>query len=379
MSTLPDIFDHHLPFDPDASLDDFLKQIPAKWVVYLFADDADRPVQLLCVKNLRSSLKRRLGGDELIGPTRRVNYRQLVRRVYWRRVDSRFEADAVYLEAARDIFPQSYRGMLGFHPAWFVHVDPSAEHPRYTKTNQLLDRTGLLIGPVEDKHAAANLIRIIEDAFDLCRYHNILVQAPRGLACAYKEMGKCPAPCDGSIPMTEYRASVTMSANVLANQADYRLQQSHRMQQAAASLQFELAGKIQSTLGQLSALGKGPFRHAAQLQHFTFLSLQRGPRDGTAKLFLITSGQIVEVGAFLQEPSQLPDLVIQSRPLDLAGVERMGLVSHHLFLPKQSQGLFLRLDQLNLKQIQKAFRDLQKQKPPEDSEGEGVVKELQAI
>src|SRR5207248_5372838 len=125
----------------------------------------DRPIQLLCVRNLRSSLKRRLGGTETVGPSKRVNYRDLVRRIHWRRVDSAFEADWVYYEAARLLFPRTYQGMVGFRPAWFVHVNPDAYFPRYTNTIDLTTKTGLLIGPVEDKHAAARLIQLAEDAF----------------------------------------------------------------------------------------------------------------------------------------------------------------------------------------------------------------------
>jgi hypothetical protein len=59
------IFQAQLDFvGPAADVEDMLSQVPAKWVVYLFADGDDQPVQLLCVKNLRASLKRRLGGDE---------------------------------------------------------------------------------------------------------------------------------------------------------------------------------------------------------------------------------------------------------------------------------------------------------------------------
>src|SRR4051812_47362456 len=150
---LASLFPSRADFDPAADFEAFRKSVPAKWVVYLMADADDRPVQLLCVKNLRYSLERRLGpsDQEQAGPNRRVNYREIVRRVYWRRVDSAFEADAIYLEAARAIFPQTYQGMVGFRPAWFVHVDPDARFPRYVKTIDLSERTGTYIGPLEDK------------------------------------------------------------------------------------------------------------------------------------------------------------------------------------------------------------------------------------
>ena len=133
-------FDRHVAFDPAGDFESFLKQIPAKWAVYLMADADRRPVQLLSVKNLRYSLKRRLGGpgategDEPATLSKRVDYRELIRHVYLRRVDSAFEADVVYLDVARQTFPQTYRGMTGFRPAWFVHVNPQTTYPRYIKT-----------------------------------------------------------------------------------------------------------------------------------------------------------------------------------------------------------------------------------------------------
>src|SRR5881394_3453159 len=89
------LFTFRADFDPAADFEPFRKLVPAKWVVYLMAHADDRPVQLLCVKNLRYSLERRLGVDDeqQQGPNRRVNYREIVRRIYWRRVDSAFEAD----------------------------------------------------------------------------------------------------------------------------------------------------------------------------------------------------------------------------------------------------------------------------------------------
>src|SRR5437763_7344721 len=156
--SITSVFDASIDFDPATDFDAFARRVPARWVVYLLADADDRPVQLLCVKNLRHSLKRRLGGDEQIGPSKRVNYRDLVRHVHWRRVDSAFEADWIYYEAARQLFPQTYQGMVGFRPAWFIRVDPDAAFPRYTKTIDLAQQGGgQLFGPVEDKHAAARL------------------------------------------------------------------------------------------------------------------------------------------------------------------------------------------------------------------------------
>ena len=66
MTELIPVFDASAAFDPAEDFEKWLKHIPARWAVYLMRDASDSPVQLLCVKNLRASLKRRLGGDETI-------------------------------------------------------------------------------------------------------------------------------------------------------------------------------------------------------------------------------------------------------------------------------------------------------------------------
>jgi excinuclease UvrABC nuclease subunit len=388
VADLSHIFERRVDFEPAAELEVLLKDIPAKWVVYLFCDQQDQPVQLLCVKNLRYSLKRRLSGQQQLGPTRRVSYRDLVRRIHWRRVDSAFEADWVYLEAARQLFPQNYQGMVGFRPAWFIHVNPEAIFPRYTKTTDLTGKAGLLIGPVEDKHAAQRLIELAEDCFDLCRYYNILVESPRGKPCAYKEMAKCPAPCDGSISMTQYQEMVARSAQAIVDPPYYVAEQTRRMQEAAAGLAFETANKIKARIDQAQQFGRGPFRHAKPLEDFAFLSLQRGPWKGTAKLFLIVRGTIQHVACLTGEPVQPAELLcdllrrakeLAERERSAADTQRVALVSNHLFAAKQSHGVLLRLDSIDEKSLAKAFRDLRNQKDPEETDAEGIVKELQAM
>jgi excinuclease UvrABC nuclease subunit len=382
------MFDRWADYAPERPLEELLKAVPAKWVVYLFTDADDQPVQLLCVKNLRASLKRRLGGEELIGPSRKVNYRDLIRRVYWRRVDSAFEADWVYLEIARRVFPRSYRGMLGFEAAWFVHVNPAQRFPRYVKTIDLA-REGVLVGPLEDKHAAARLIELVEDSFDLCRYHNVLVESPNGRACAYKEMGKCPAPCDGSISIEQYHEMIRWSVETLVAPGDMIAGQTRRMKAAAAELQFEVAAKIKQHLDRISQFGKGPFRYVRRLEDFRYVSLQHGPRAGTAKVVSIAPGVVDEVAGLIgDDASRCADVLRAildhqaqiSAEIDEQGAERIGVVADHLFRARRISGVFLRLDQLEERSFAKAYRDLLKQKAAEESEDEeGVVKELQQI
>ncbi len=374
-------FESETRFEPTADFEAFLKSTPAKWVVYLMRDESDRPFQLLCVKNLRSSLRRRLSGelDAQVLPSRRVNYREIVRAVSWTRVDSAFEADAIYLQAARHFFPQTYRGMIGMREAWFVHVNPDSEFPRYTKTTDLSIQTGTLFGPIEDRNDASQLVEDIEDWFDLCRYYHILVQAPRGLPCAYKEMGKCPAPCDGSISMPQYRQMIEWSTQVLTNPRELVEQQIARMRAAATELRFEAAGKIKQHVDQISSIGKGARAHLRPLHDFRYLAIQRGSRAKFVKAFLISPGAIELLGDFPIDSSTSPELLRIAREHRAASgvdAEKVGIVTHHLFHPKSSQGSILWLGSLDETAIARALQELSRQKEPEASDDEGVVKEL---
>jgi excinuclease UvrABC nuclease subunit len=383
------VFEGEAEFDPAADFETFLAKVPARWVVYLVSDADDAPLQLLCVKNLRASLKRRLGGNEQMGPTRRVNYRDVVRRVRWQRVDSTFEADWVYHEIARQIFPRTYRGMLGHRPAWFVQINPDTRFPRFVKTIEL-SRPGVYLGPLEDKHAAARLYHSIEDLFDLCRYYNILIEAPNGRACAYKEMGKCPAPCDGSISMAQYHNQIDLALRTLADPADAVRSHNRRMQQAAIELRFETAAKIKQYVDELSKLGKGAFRHVRKLEDFAFLSIQPGPRKGSAKLFLICPGEIQALACTIGEKPRPAEIIRaaltaaaeqSSKPINDVGIERIGIVAGHLFSPKALPGVFMRLDDLSEPKVAKAINDLWKKlaEPVESDDDEGVLKELDSI
>jgi excinuclease UvrABC nuclease subunit len=278
--------------------------------------------------------------------------------------------------------------MIGMRPAWFLHVNPDADFPRYTKTTDLGITTGVLLGPLEDKNAAGKLIEDVADWFDLCRYYHILVEAPRAKACAYKEMGKCPAPCDGSISMPQYRRMIEWSSRAIVDPNELIREQTARMQAAAKELRFESAAKIKAHIDSLSTLGKGELRHFRRLRDFNFLSLQHGPREGKAKAFLVTPGLIEELAGVPMEPNKPSDVMRlaleraterATDSVDTIGAERIGVVTHHLFSPKAAQGVFLPLESIDEKAIVKAYKDLQKQKSPTEIEDEGVTKELQAF
>jgi hypothetical protein len=339
-------------------------RLPRRWAVLLLADESGRPVQLVCWKNPRHTMADRLTPDPDQSASWRVDWRSLVRTVSWRPVDSAFEADWVYLETARRVFPDTCRELVPWTETFFLRVDPDEPFPRYLRTADPAGDASRIIGPLPDKQSAARLIELIEDLFDLCRYHNILTQSPRGKACAYKDMGKCPAPCDGGISMEQYRRLIELSLAGLADPNALIAEHALRMEQAAAGLRFESATKIKAHLNQLAQLQKGAFRYARPLTQFEFLAIQPGPRRGKMKMFLVLPGYIEPAACLRGEPTdagELIDAILRRRreitPQPMMP-DRIGLVARHLFDPKPGGGVFLPLSDLTPHAILSACRHL---------------------
>ena len=388
-------FQETVTHDPAEPVEALAGRVPAAWCVYLLGDAAGRPVQLLCVKNLRASLRRRLGGPQAgDGSSRRVDYAAVVRTISWTRVDSDFEQDVVYLEAARRLFPETYAAVLGFRPAWFVEIDPTAAHPRFVRTHEP-HGDARAFGPLAEKGAAQKLAHAVEELFDLCRDPAALVAAPAG-PCQWRQMGKCVGPCDGTVSLPAYRALIAHAADVLGDPDRAALDAQLRMRHAAAAQEYESAAGIKAFSEKLAGLRSGNARHVRPVGQFRFLAVMRGRREGSAKLFAVRPGEVVGVCclreaatrksvdpavraalAALGEGENLPVV------LDAAGRERVSLVTHHLFPSRKVPGVFLHAGDLDSARIVRAVKEVwkrpkAKEEAADSAEDEGEIRGLGA-
>jgi len=362
------LLERSIALPPGGEIEADLKALPSRWGVALLLDENQKPLQLISLKDLRRGIAARLGEPQ--APGKRVNWREVVRSIRWQTVDSDFESDWVYLKSARRFFPETWHEMLLRDQVWFVHIDPNAKFPHYNKTEVLTDAPGVWLGPLPDKASAGRLIELVEDAFDLCRYHHILVQYPNGKACAYKEMGKCPAPCDGSLSIEQYRRMIDMSVNCLSETARHIAEHSHRMEQAAAEQQYEVAAKIRAYIQQLSQLGKGPFRHVHPVSEFSYVTLQRGASEGQAKVFLILPGRIQQIVCLNGEPERPQELLRtilkaaedSHSPPDAAEI---AMTARHLFSPKKNaNGVFVPLADFKEAALMSAYSQVSRKPVP---------------
>ena len=378
--------------------------LPAKPGVFAIENELGHTLALSATANLRRAVVRKLQPSEAgVKPSRHIEYRAIAHWVRALRVSSGFEADWAWLQHARLRLPQTYKASMDRWQAWFVQCDPQAAFPEFTKTAHPLLRPGstiVHIGPFPEKHAAGRYIDMLEDSFDLCRYHHVLVQSPHGSACAYKEMGRCPAPCDGTVSMDHYRSQVHEAIEFARTPLDqWRASEELEMNQASASLNFEKAQRHRQRSERTLIASRSEFAQVNRLEKFAFVAVLPGETEHLARIFLIRGGWIeplrdLDIDAGEDQLQSLLDFIlVQARPpasADLrqaadfqdAAIENIGLVCWHLFRPRSSApvGSFLRInEQLNVDRLNNAIRSLTKPSAVADPEAPIVEHDVENL
>jgi hypothetical protein len=290
--------------------------------VYLLTDREDRFIQLAAAADLRRALAGKLldvqesppddatphpgsttqlpvapaedPGVASPKPMRpRLRLSEIVRHIRWWPAHSQFELSYEYLRLARVLMPDDYLGQVTFGPCWFLHVRPQDAIPRFTVGKTLRADGGVELGPIPTQADAGRLVQILEDAFDLCRYVHILAQVPHGQACSYFDMGRCPAPCDGTIPMSQYRE--TIEAAVQFARGDRRPlfdRMTRDMTSAAADRAYERASQLKQRLDRARGIEHEAYRFMRPVDDFNYLILQRGSTRSKTKPFFVLGGAI---------------------------------------------------------------------------------------
>lgn len=356
----------------ERSPEEWRLSVPARPAVYLLADGQGRPVLLSLTGNLRQALARRLGPEIEGEPRRKTDYRAVVRLVRYRPVHSRFEADWIYLEAARRHYPAGWRKMMRHRRAAWLSIDLSERFARFAVKDQPCEPVAGCFGPVSTARYARIGIQCLEDQFDLCREHALLVQAPHAAACSYKQMGRCPAPCDGSESMDQYRSRLGEAVEYLGGRRQaWRAEQKALMKRAAAELKFEAAQLIKSKLERSQFLDSGGNRHLAPLGEFRWLILQRGRGKGRVRFFRADAAGIEFMGelqpkgaeeqiAWLVERLKIP------RPAGKLDGAAANIVAWHLTGPRDPAGVYYKCDvTIRAEDLRRAIEALaQSQKKP---------------
>lgn len=355
---------------PGVDLESWRLTVPAKPGCYLLTDEAGTPVLLGTAANMRNVLVHRLTAppddDE---PTRRIDYRQVVRKVHFRPAFSRFETDWSYIANARQFYPQQAARLTRKWTGNWVHIDLADAFPRFA-ANRRPDDSGEYFGPLPTANAARLFVETATDLFDLCRYHDILRQTPDGQACAYKEMGKCPAPCDGTVTFENYRGQLRAAHGMLHDPKSWLTDAERRMAEASGKLAFERAARIKSQIEQASRLVDSKYGAFAPMAEHRYLLVLPGTRKHHARLFVGRPDGVTFLGEIVKRHREdqvawLSERVepMLAQPLGTPRADA-GLLSWYLLRGEKETGIWLPYPSIGPDQITSAIEALSQKGQP---------------
>ena len=347
--------DQTFEFDPssDADPDSVRLSIPAKSACYLLEDSDRSPVLLATTANFRQAVTKRLLAPPEVPVAGKVDYRQFVRRIRYRIVGSQFEGNWTYLHNVHETFPKQFRQLTKHWTAHWIQLDRSVSHPRLSVTQSPVDPATDYAGPFAAQKAARNCVELVEDLFDLCRYYDVLAQSPNGQPCAYKEMAKCQAPCDGSMPMADYQRDVRAAFSFLTGDRDTWIESTQAaMRSAASDLAFEVAARLKAKVDRIDELNHESCRFLNHLDGFRFVTIQPGTTRKRCSLFVVDRGRIAFIDEFPRDITA-DDLASPTASchrhfadptsiVDRTAATAMAMVSWHLFQGSRDRGWWLR-------------------------------------
>ncbi len=286
--------------------------------------------------------------------------------VYSNYVDSMFDAELAFLTTARKALPDSYQSLIAPWQAWYLRLDPERGTWANATVSEAMQplRKQVAFGPVQDKRTVSKLGELLDDLFDLCRYPAELAKTPNARPCPYKEMGRCPAPCDGSEPWSAFLERFQRASEALRSIQDLQRAVEKRTRMAASINDFERAAHLQSITKRLDGrLGK-KLAHLAHAHAFAQVALV--PRARHHKMIYLCRPDGIHPVAELEpnptiESCQAAIESIASVPAQRSDwqpsceqTEAMNFVTHRLFLARRTE-LFLTLeDAINPATLRKA-------------------------
>jgi DNA polymerase III subunit epsilon len=318
---------------PNRPTDAELQKLPAAPAVYAWLTTGGEVVQIATTQNLRSAAQVRLLSTP-DGP--RADLTEIVRAAAWRTTAAALESRYWHLMLARRVHPQTYREMLAFEPAWFLRAEFTGAAPQFSLSTAPWTDAGRYVGPWPSRRKAGEALDALVDLFDLCRYPEQVRKLPRGTRCAYADMGRCDAPCDGSTPPDDYRARCECAWRLACGEVEPTVADfMQRMRSAAERQEFELAARLKGQIAIARAwAAAGPF--AVPLERMQFVISLPIPRRGSRKLMAFARGRFID-GPVLPPrkfASQATAWIATARPTDAPPAdanEQTALLSHFLY------------------------------------------------
>ncbi len=261
--------------------------------VYLFRDDAARVLYVGTSRDLRtrvrtyftaSETRSRMG--EMVRLATIVDAVECATPLEARVRELRLIAEHKPRYNRRSRFPEKMHFLKITREVW----------PRLSLVRQVRDDQADYLGPFSSKGTAERALAALHDTFPIRQCAGHLALAPSRSACALGEMGRCLAPCDGSVDPQEYAVVVQQLRHALVHDPEQVVEaMNRRMETYVAEERYEDAAVHRDRLASFLRIASRSQRLTA-LAACAELIAARREDDGHWAVHIVRHGRLAAAG-----------------------------------------------------------------------------------
>ena len=272
-----------------------LKKIPEKPGVYLMHGKDDEIIYIGKAK----VLKKRVSQYFQSGRNRGPKIEKMVSLIeYFEYIVTDTEVEALILEnnLIKENRPR-YNTMLKDDKTYpYIRLTLSEDFPRLVITRKPAKDKDKYYGPYPAGTSVKSIIELLCSAYGLRTCRRVL---PRDIGkerpCLNYHIGKCPAPCAGSISKEEYAQSVNKARRFLeGNPSEITAYLKEKMYEASERMEYEKAGEYKELIKAAQALTQGQLVETDMKDNRDVLGLAASGFDGIIQIFFIRAGKLLD-------------------------------------------------------------------------------------
>ncbi|MHB1094775.1 MAG: excinuclease ABC subunit UvrC [Gemmatimonadaceae bacterium] len=176
----------------------------------------------------------------------------------------------------------------------YVKVTVQEPYPRVLVTRRVLDDGARYYGPFTDVGAMRHALNVVKRVFTVrsCRW-NMPVEMPER-ACLDYHIKRCKGPCIGAQSLADYRGMIEEVVAFLDGKPDEVMRRvRHRMEEAAAALDFERAAELRDALRHLEHFEEPTIIVDVEGHDRDVIGFARDGDDACVTLLKVRSGKLL--------------------------------------------------------------------------------------
>jgi excinuclease ABC subunit C len=191
----------------------------------------------------------------------------------------------------------------------YIRVTMEEDYPRLTLARDMKRDGSKYFGPYRNSHYVKQTIDAINRLFKVRACSKNIGSRSKDRACLNYHIGRCMAPCQGSVDKEEYRGIIRQICLFLSHRlGELTSVLEKEMEAAAESLDFEKAARIRDQVQAIKAMAEKQIVVTTDRSDQDVLAFARSGSSACMQVFFIRDGKLLErEHYFFEDVEGVPD------------------------------------------------------------------------